>query len=352
MIGFLANRKHARLRELVSSYIDDQVTASEHREVEEHLASCESCRLSLESMRFTVELLNDLPQIESRRDFTLTAAPEAVPVRRSAGWATGLATSLAAMLLVALLLGDITGLLTQTHQLERQAQSLSRPSNEASSFAAPAAPAPVPAFVPVPPSAPRPAPAPAPMSAAAPAVAPTPAAAMAAEARAQAESQDLTQPALTQILGATPAPASGSSAGLTEARTREAEAVMSQTESVQSAQDAATEKETTSLSSSQESPTPTIATLSTGIGGEIAAPAPRPQPIIEEPTAPPRPTPAPLVPERTPVPLPTIAPSIELDADDNGLSLPLRQLELAVGSLALLLAIVTLWVRVSRRPIV
>ena len=331
MIGFLANRKHARLRELVSSYIDDQVTASEHREVEEHLASCESCRLSLESMRFTVELLNDLPQIESRRDFTLTAAPEAVPVRRSAGWATGLATSLAAMLLVALLLGDITGLLTQTHQLEQQAQSLSRPSTEASSFAAPA---------------------PAPMSAAAPAVAPTPAAAMAAEARAQAESQDLTQPALTQILGATPAPASGSSAGLTVARTREAEAVLSQTESVQSAQDAATEKETTSLSSSQESPTPTIATLSTGIGGEIAASAARPQPIIEEPTAPPRPTPAPLVPERTPVPLPTIAPSIELDADDNGLSLPLRQLELAVGSLVFLLAIVTLWVRVSRRPIV
>lgn len=350
MIGFLANRKHARLRELVSSFIDDQVTASERREVEEHLASCESCRLGLESMRFTVELLNDLPQIESRRDFTLTSAPEAVPVRRSAGWATGLATSLAAMLLVALLLGDITGLLTQTHQLEQQAQSLSRPSTEASSFAAPAAPAP--AFVPVPPSAPRPAPAPAPMSAAAPAVAPTPAAAMAAEARAQAESQDLTQPALTQILGATPAPASGSSAGLTEARTREAEAVMSQTESVQSAQDAATEKETTSLSSSQESPTPTIATLSTGIGGEIAASAARPQPIIEEPTAPPRPTPAPLVPERTPVPLPTIAPSIELDADDNGLSLPLRQLELAVGSLVLLLAIVTLWVRVSRRPIV
>ena len=127
---------------------------------------------------------------------------------------------------------------------------------------------------------------------------------------------------------------------------------MSQTESVQSAQDAATDKETTSLSSSQESLTPTIATLSTGIGGEIAAPAPRPQPIIEKPTAPPRPTPAPLVPKRTPVPLPAIAPSIELDDDDDGLSLPLRQLELAVGSLALLLAIITLWARVSRPRIV
>jgi hypothetical protein len=30
----------------------------------------------------------------------------------------------------------------------------------------------------------------------------------------------------------------------------------------------------------------------------------------------------------------------------------LRQLELAVGSLVLLLSIVTLWVRVSRRPII
>ena len=92
--------------------------------------------------------------------------------------------------------------------------------------------------------------------------------------------------------------------------------------------------------------------MSTGIGGEIATPAPRPQPIIEGPTAPLRATSTPLVPERTPVPLLTIAPSIELDADDDGLSLPLRQLELAVGSLALLLAIVTLWVRVSRRRII
>ena len=92
--------------------------------------------------------------------------------------------------------------------------------------------------------------------------------------------------------------------------------------------------------------------MSTGIGGEIATPAPRPQPIFEGPTAPLRAPPTPLVPERTPVPLPTIAPSIELDADDDGLSLPLRQLALAVGSLALLLAIVTLWVRVSRRRII
>jgi anti-sigma factor RsiW len=139
--------------------MDDQVNASERSEVEAHLASCEACRLDLESLRITVGLLSDLPQIASLRDFTLSAPPEPIPAQRSAGWSTGLATSLVAVLLVALLLGDITGLLTQERALEQSAQSTAAPASAAA--AAPAASMAAPAAAV---AAPAPAPAPAPCS--------------------------------------------------------------------------------------------------------------------------------------------------------------------------------------------
>ena len=54
MIGFLANRKHSRLRELLSVYIDGETTASESLEVQEHLAACEACTEELETLRSRV----------------------------------------------------------------------------------------------------------------------------------------------------------------------------------------------------------------------------------------------------------------------------------------------------------
>jgi anti-sigma factor RsiW len=37
--------------QLLSLYVDDELTGEERREVSEHLAACESCRLSIEEMR-------------------------------------------------------------------------------------------------------------------------------------------------------------------------------------------------------------------------------------------------------------------------------------------------------------
>ncbi len=37
--------------QLLSLYVDNELTGEERREVSEHLASCESCRLSIEEMR-------------------------------------------------------------------------------------------------------------------------------------------------------------------------------------------------------------------------------------------------------------------------------------------------------------
>lgn len=46
-------------RELLSSYLDNALTATERREVEEHINRCRACREELEALRRTVELLKD-----------------------------------------------------------------------------------------------------------------------------------------------------------------------------------------------------------------------------------------------------------------------------------------------------
>jgi len=118
LIGFLANRRHYRLQQMLSSYIDGEVEPAELREVEEHLAACDSCRRELDTLRFTVSLLQELPEVPVRRSFSLSEAPVPIRTAPSLGWAASLATSMAALLLVALLVGDITGVLVQTPGLE------------------------------------------------------------------------------------------------------------------------------------------------------------------------------------------------------------------------------------------
>jgi len=99
---------------MLSSYIDGEVEPAELREVEEHLAACDSCRRELDTLRFTVSLLQELPEVPVRRSFSLSEAPVPIRTAPSLGWAASLATSMAALLLVALLAGDITGVLVQT----------------------------------------------------------------------------------------------------------------------------------------------------------------------------------------------------------------------------------------------
>ena len=77
MFGLLASRRHARLRNLLSAYIDGEVTESEAARVEEHLSGCEECRPELDSLRSTVGLLRQLPELELPRSYTLSEAPSA-----------------------------------------------------------------------------------------------------------------------------------------------------------------------------------------------------------------------------------------------------------------------------------
>ena len=65
MSTFWQNRRHARVRTLLSSYIDGEVSASEARRVTAHLSGCDECVAELESLRATTMLLGRLPSLDT-----------------------------------------------------------------------------------------------------------------------------------------------------------------------------------------------------------------------------------------------------------------------------------------------
>ena len=171
MFDFLSNRRHAKLQELLSSYIDDQVTPGERRRVERHLAECADCRAELESLRLTVSLLRDLPEIQSSRSF---AIPESQPLPQvGTRWYENIRVSVpfaapvAAAVVVGLVAIGVVGTLIQTEWAVNEERSTTDESASVVQLpaAAPAAPAPAPAaaarsapvaptVAPVPPAAP------------------------------------------------------------------------------------------------------------------------------------------------------------------------------------------------------
>ncbi len=113
MFEFLRVGRHGRLRELLSAYVDGQVSASEASRVREHLAACAECRRELEALRATVSLLRSLPQVQPSRSFALAEAPEPADRRWPVAWGARAAMSVAGLVLAALLLGDAVGLVRQ-----------------------------------------------------------------------------------------------------------------------------------------------------------------------------------------------------------------------------------------------
>lgn len=57
--------------ELLSAYIDGEVTGEESAYVERHIAECQHCSAELASLRWTVELLHEVPAIPVPRSFVI-----------------------------------------------------------------------------------------------------------------------------------------------------------------------------------------------------------------------------------------------------------------------------------------
>ncbi|HYN86959.1 MAG TPA: zf-HC2 domain-containing protein [Ardenticatenaceae bacterium] len=100
--------------DVLSAYLDEEVTPAERTLVEEHLARCGTCRQELESLRWTVDLLQRMPPVELPRTFYLTEADVAPPERsrRAAlpGWLQPLltfSTAASAVLCTLLLLSGL-----------------------------------------------------------------------------------------------------------------------------------------------------------------------------------------------------------------------------------------------------
>lgn len=57
--------------EVLSAYLDDQISPAEQRDVSAHLGTCDACSTEVAELRATVKLLNGLPEFSPRRSFAL-----------------------------------------------------------------------------------------------------------------------------------------------------------------------------------------------------------------------------------------------------------------------------------------
>jgi anti-sigma factor RsiW len=91
------------LQGLLSAYLDGQVTPPERRQVEAHLAQCDTCRAELEDLRRLTNMLGRLPAQRLPRSFAIgprQVRPEALS-GTAAGYLRALASIAAALAVVA-----------------------------------------------------------------------------------------------------------------------------------------------------------------------------------------------------------------------------------------------------------
>ncbi len=374
MIELFDKFRHGKLRELLSSYIDDEVSDSERRRVERHLPTCEECRQELESLRVTVTALRQLPEIQTARSFAITAEPQ--PMRDGLGWVLGvrLAASAAAVVLVGLILADVTGLLVQTDLPEWTRQS-DRAQSEAP--AQPAAPAPA-AFAPTAAPAPGAQAAPARPQAAIPAAPAAAAAPVATAAPAEPPAAPALAPAPTMAPAAaammadseptqvpTPEPSMESQDEVAEPSLKAArEAVSAASAMVATSSPESVPEKTASgpdavshTGTATPSPTPmsTVTATPTPVPLDTPTPTTTPTPTVTS-----TPTPVPTnTPTPRPSPIPTVAATVsptqppldELDStreEPMGRpAFPLLQIEIVLGVLLVALISILFWA--SRR---
>ena len=117
-MGRLFARKadeRAQWDELLSAYLDGQLSAGERARLETRLAADPALRAELEALRHTVALVRDLPPVPIPRNFilpqTMAARPRPVrPPRPRRAWAAPLltaATAFVSLLFVVVLAGDL-----------------------------------------------------------------------------------------------------------------------------------------------------------------------------------------------------------------------------------------------------
>lgn len=116
MFDRLFKSEHQCVKEMLSAYLDGELSSKEQARVEKHLAQCADCAQNLRTLRQTVALLGQLPPVAVPRAFTVRPAqaarrPSFFQTRRAYVYLRA-ATAVATILLAVVLAGDafLTGL--------------------------------------------------------------------------------------------------------------------------------------------------------------------------------------------------------------------------------------------------
>jgi len=109
-------REHRVVQAQLSLYLDGRLAPEQRSRVEAHLDACSSCQQELRTLRWTRDLLREMPSVPLPRSFVVREAD--VAPRRRARWqplfVAQWATAVVAMLLVLVLVGDVfTGRMIQ-----------------------------------------------------------------------------------------------------------------------------------------------------------------------------------------------------------------------------------------------
>jgi hypothetical protein len=111
MLNRLFKSEHQRVEEMLSAYIDGELSPKEQARVEKHLAQCADCAQNLHTLRQTVALLGQLSPVTVPRAFTIRPAQVAqrdrfFQTRRTYAYLRA-ATALATVLFAVVLAGDV-----------------------------------------------------------------------------------------------------------------------------------------------------------------------------------------------------------------------------------------------------
>ena len=112
MFGRAQKRKEKHIApELLSTYLDKQVTPQERGRVEQHLRACAVCARELDTLRYTTALLRATPRVSVPHAFTLSEADVGRTAarrraRRFSAYLQG-ATAVVAALLLIVAVGDV-----------------------------------------------------------------------------------------------------------------------------------------------------------------------------------------------------------------------------------------------------
>lgn len=85
--------------ELISAYLDGELTVAEHVDLQRHLSACGSCALEIEEIQQVRSAVRSLPVLELPAGVIPEADAEVIPIHRNRGLWVGTAAAVIALII-------------------------------------------------------------------------------------------------------------------------------------------------------------------------------------------------------------------------------------------------------------